>query len=587
MRIPERTLSEIQDRLDAAEVIGEYVPLQKKGGRYWGRCPFHQEKTPSFCVTPDKGMYYCFGCHKGGGLIQFVMEIEKVPFRDAVELLAKKAGVEIEREEGETGGVKRETYLELNRRLVGSFNWLLRESPIAENARAYLSGRGIGREEIEEFKLGYAPGDREWLKKFLKTKSYSDDFLAKTGLFSDSSGGKAALFANRIIFPIANAKGEVVAFGGRALAEGAPKYINSPETPYFKKGENLFGMDKALPAIKEKGTTFLVEGYMDVLAMHRAGMKNCVAPLGTALTEAQARFLKRYADRAVLAFDTDDAGRKATLRSIEILEKLDFDIGVVELASRKDPADVLLMDGKDSLVSAMGSLKPCFPYLMEKASERNSRTTAEGKEGIRDFLFPFIAALGSQVRADDYIRALAEEIGSTEDSVRADFRTWRKGTRQKTDAKSEPSALRVSADLFPFLAVAARQDLFPIVRNSGIAMEDLDDPSARELFIALEETFRSETPSFSGLLERIGNQALRELLIARIASGEFDMNQEKMIGDGVKRIKQRTLTKKRDLLAAEMRRLGKEPADMARLKPLLEEKMHLDDELAKLAAKTS
>jgi DNA primase len=312
MRIPEHTLSEIQNRLDAAEVIGEYVSLQKKGGRYWGRCPFHQEKTPSFCVTPEKGFFYCFGCHKGGGLIQFVMEIEKIPFLDAVEMLAKKAGVEIQREEGEQGGVKRETFLELNKRLAGSFHWLLCESPLAEDARAYLAGRGIGEDEIRSFQLGYAPADREWLKKFLKTKSYSDDFLAKTGLFSDSSGGKAALFANRIIFPIANARGETVAFGGRALSEGVPKYLNSPETQYFKKGENLFGIDKALPEIKKTGASVLVEGYMDVLAMHRAGVSNCVAPLGTALTELQARFMKRYARNAVLVFDGDEAGEKAT-----------------------------------------------------------------------------------------------------------------------------------------------------------------------------------------------------------------------------------------------------------------------------------
>ncbi len=586
MRIPEHTLSEIQNRLDAAEVIGEYVALQKKGGRYWGRCPFHQEKTPSFCVTPEKGFFYCFGCHKGGGLIQFVMEIEKIPFLDAVELLAKKAGVEIQREEGEQGGVKRETFLELNKRLAGSFHWLLSESPLAEGARAYLAGRGIGKDEIRSFQLGYAPADREWLKKFLKTKSYSDDFLAKTGLFSDSSGGKAALFANRIIFPIANARGEIVAFGGRALSEGVPKYLNSPETQYFKKGENLFGMDKALPEIKKTGATFLVEGYMDVLAMHRAGVSNCVAPLGTALTDLQARFLKRYARNAVLVFDGDEAGEKATLRAIELLEKQDFEIRVVPLTARKDPADIVRMDGASALRSAVDASVPSFPYLMGKAFSLHSTATADGKEKIRDFIFPFIAALGSQVRADDYIKALSEEIGSSEDAVRADFQRWRKGPRERTESKPVVGASGVSSDLFLFLAVAARQDLLPIVRNSGVAIEDLEDPAAQELYIALEETFRSEDGSFSALLERVENPSLKDLLISRISSGEFDLNQEKMIGDGVKRIKQRTLGKKRDMLASEMRRIERERTDMARLKGLLEEKMHLDDELAKLAAKT-
>jgi DNA primase len=507
---------------------------------------------------------------------------------DAVELLAKKAGVEIQREDGEQGGVNRETYFELNRRLAGSFHWLLCESPVAEAARAYLTGRSVGKEEIRSFQIGYAPADREWLKKFLKTKSYSDDFLAKTGLFSDSSGGRAALFANRIIFPIANARGEIVAFGGRALVDGVPKYLNSPETQFFRKGENLFGMDKALPAIRDTGTAVFVEGYMDVLAMHRAGVKNCIAPLGTALTDLQVRFLKRYAGRAVLVFDGDEAGRKATLRAVELMEKQDVEIRIVELSSRKDPADIVHMDGSFTMKSVMETAKPCFPYLLEKASTLYPGKTPESKEGIRDFIFPFIAALGSQVRADDYIKALAEEIGSAEDAVKADFHRWRnKGSKKPIGERRPAGAKGVSSDLFVFLAVAARQDLFPIVRNSGIAMEDLEDPTARELFVALEDTFRSEDTSFTALLERIEDPSLKDLLVGKIASGEFDQNQEKMIGDGVKRIKQRTLMKKRDGLATEMRRIESEKTDMARLKELLEEKMHLDDELAKLSGRTS
>jgi DNA primase len=315
-------------------------------------------------------------------------------------------------------------------------------------------------------------------------------------------------------------------------------------------------------------------------------VSNCVAPLGTALTELQARFMKRYARNAVLVFDGDEAGEKATLRAIELLEKQDFEIRVVSLTARKDPADIVRMDGASALASAMDASKPCFPYLMEKAFSLHSRATPDGKEKIRDFIFPFIAALGSQVRADDYIKALSEEIGSSEDAVRADFQRWRKGPRERTEKKPLAEGSGVSSDLFLFLAVAARQDLLPMVRNSGIAIEDIEDPAARELYIALEETFRSEDGSFSALLERVEDPSLKDLLISRISSGEFDLNQEKMIGDGVKRIKQRTLGKKRDVLASEMRRIERERTDIARLQGLLEEKMHLDDELAKLAVKT-
>jgi DNA primase len=588
MRIPESTLSEIQSRLDLAEVIGQYVQLQKKGSRYWGRCPFHQEKTPSFCVTPEKGVFYCFGCHKGGGLYQFVMEVEKVTFLDAVEILAKKAGVEIQHEEEPQGGIKRETFLELNRRLAASFQWLLTESSQAETAREYLAKRGMTGETIKAFQLGYAPADREWLKRFLLQKSYSEDFLARTGLFSGSMGGKSALFANRIVFPIVNPRGEVVAFGGRALIEGAPKYLNSPETSFFKKGENLFGIDKALPMVKETGNVILVEGYMDVLAMHQAGLANTVAPLGTALTESQVRLIKRYVSRVTLVFDADAAGEKATLRAVEMLEKQDVEVHVVELSGSKDPADIVKQDGAVEMKRQVGEAQPCFPYLVGKALRMGDRSASEGKERIRDFLFPFVAALGSQVRADDYIRILAEVIGVEEGAVRSDFAVWKRGPRTSGAARRvEADAGSMTSDLFLMLAVSANRKLFPLVRNSGISVEDIEDPKARELFIALEEAFRADETGFDALLARLEDVSLRETVARTAASGEFDVNQERIVGDGVKRIKERILKRKSVEIAAEMRRVEREPSSASRVRELLEEKMHLDGELAKLAGRAS
>ncbi len=588
MRIPQATLSEIQNRLDLAEVVGEYVALQKRGNRYWGRCPFHEEKTPSFSVTPDKGVFYCFGCHKGGGLYQFVMELEKVSFIDAVEMLAKKAGVEIQREEGEKGGVKRETFLELNRRLAGSFHWLLTESPRGEAARAYLEGRGVPRETIEAFQLGYAPPDREWLERFLTGKNYSEDFLAKTGLFSESARGRTALFANRIIFPIANLRGEIIAFGGRALGEGVPKYLNSPETSFFRKGENLFGIDKALPAIKKGDAAIVVEGYMDVLAMHQAGITNCVAPLGTALTETQVKVLKRAASRCILVFDGDEAGEKATLRAVEMLERQELAAHVVALPDGQDPADIVQREGRRGIERCLEAAQPCFAFLLEKVMGRHDRSTPEGKERIRDFLLPFIAAAGSRVRADDYMRRLAEAITVDEGAVRADFASWKRGLRQGHASKGEGEEGRGSStDLFLMLALAIHQELFPRVRSSGIALSDLEDPRARELFVALEEAFRAEEMSFDALLARVEDETLKETLVRSVSSGEFDVNQEKAVEDGVKRIKQRTLKRKSDELAAQMRRMESEKTDPAQMRQMLAEKMHLDDELAKLRAKSS
>ncbi len=595
MRIPESTLSEIRDRVDIAEVVGEHVALQRKGGRYWGLCPFHQEKSPSFTVTPDKGVFYCFGCHKGGTVFDFVMEVEKIDWRDAVEVLAKKAGIEIPHEEEDQGGVKRDTFFELYRRVAGSFHWLLL-APAGESALRYLRQRGVSAETMESFQLGYAPPDREWLFKFLTSKSYSPEFLARIGLFMDTARGKGSLFADRIMFPISNARGEILAFGGRSLGDAQPKYLNSPETAYFRKGENLFGMDKAAAAIRAAGVAIVVEGYMDVMAMHQAGWANCVAPLGTALTERQVRLLRRYASRVLLLFDGDAAGQKASERAIEMLERQDLFVQVVELPGGQDPADFVQKGEVPQLRAIVEKPHDSFPWLLGKALEGRDRNRAEEREGIRDRLFPFIAAPASQLRKDGYLTQLAESLAADVQVVRDDFAAWQGRGRfgghrpgraeQETEERSiETRRLRqgaMSTDLFLMLAVAANQALFQEVRKGGIGLSDLEDERARTLFVALEEAFRADEQGFEAVCERIEDADLRDLAIRKVSSGEFELNQERMVSDGVKRIRRRTLEKKADLLMAEMRKADREGCDAVRMEELLTEKKYLDGELERL-----
>lgn len=587
MRIPESTLAEIQNRLDIAEVIGEYVSLQRKGGRYWGLCPFHQEKSPSFTVTPEKGVFYCFGCGKGGGLFQFVMEAEKLEWRDAVELLAKKAGVDIPQGDAGEGGARREALLELNKRVAGSFHWLLCEESQAEHARKYLASRAVSKEIIDSFQLGYAPADRDWLHKFLLQKSYSDEFLAQTGLFLQgaSRGGATALFANRLMFPIVNARGETLAFGGRVFGDAQPKYLNSPETAFFRKGENLYAIDKAAKAIRSAEAFVLVEGYMDVLAMHQAGITNCVAPLGTALTEAQIRVLKRHAQKGIVAFDGDEAGQKATMRAVEMLERQDMIVHVVELPPGMDPADFVQKGEVEKLRVLVETPQESFRYLTAKAFAKHGSSTPEAREKTRDFLFPFVAAASSQLRADGYLRQIAESLDAEPEAIRRDFVAWRtreKGRSRDTAVSQAEGSRTISADLFLLLAAAANRGLFPLVRAGGISLSDLDDERARALFVALEESFRAEESSLEALCDRIESPTLKELVIRKAASGEFDLNQEKLVRDGVRRVRQRGLARRIDQLGAEMRKIDREGPDAGRMRELLAEKMHLDDELAKL-----
>lgn len=605
MRIPDGTISEIRDKLDIAEIIGETVTLQRRGGRYWGLCPFHQEKSPSFTVTPDKGVFYCFGCHKGGTIFDFVMEVEKVPWRDAVELLAKRAGIEIPREDEQRDGIGRETFLELYRRVAGSFHWLLMESPQGDAARAYLESRGLTKETMAAFQVGYAPPDREWLFGFLTKKSYSPEFLARTGLFLDNARGRGgSLFASRIMFPIANSRGEILAFGGRAMGDAQPKYLNSPETAFFRKGENLFGLDKASSAIRKEGWFILVEGYMDAIAMHQAGIANCVAPLGTALTEPQVRLLKRFAGKALLLFDSDAAGQKATDRAIELLEGQDLLVEVAVVEGGKDPADLVQKGEVETLRSLIGRPQESFPYLLAKALAANDRTRAEGSEKIGDVLFPFIAAAASPMRKDGYLGLLADSLGVDVGAVRQDFTAWLKrrqpGGGRRSSARpgggqggppggagtgqgaAEPGSAALTPDLFLMLIVAAHRELFPVVRNGGIGLADLDDERAARLFVALEEAFRAEEDGFEALCARLDDAALRDLVIRKVASGEFDMAQERAVSDGIRRIRQRALRRRTELVSAEIRQLEKEKGDPARVRDLLAEKMHLDSELERL-----
>jgi DNA primase len=319
-RISESTIREVNERMDALAIVGDYVRLENRGGRFWGLCPFHQEKTASFTVDPDKKFYHCFGCGEGGSVVNFVMNIDKLSYPEAIELIARKSGVEIvyDAADGESIAEERkhgDALKDLYERVAKSYHYILTTKPLGGTARAYLAGRGVSEAMIERFNLGYAPPDRRWLFDFLTKKGYSEKFLAESGLFGKKNTS-SSFFSNRLMFPIHNREGKTVAFGGRILADEGPKYLNSSESAIFKKRDNLFALDFALPEIRRTKEVFLVEGYMDVIAMHEAGMTNTVAPLGTAFTEDQAKLLHRYADRALLFFDTDDAGQKAIEKGI-------------------------------------------------------------------------------------------------------------------------------------------------------------------------------------------------------------------------------------------------------------------------------
>jgi len=606
MRIPDSVLAQISERLDVAQVVSEYVALQKRGGRYWGLCPFHAEKTPSFSVNPDKAMFYCFGCHKGGSIFTFIMEIEKLSFVEAVQLLAKKVGVEIVLEGEDNRG--RDAAVELYRRVAGTFHYLLLHQPEAEAARRYLAGRSVSAEAVERFQIGYAPADGQWLAKFLQDKSYSADFLRASGLFgaprpAGGAGRLTALFRGRIVFPIHNHRGEVVGFGGRALrTEAGPKYLNSPENDVFRKRENLFGAPEVYQAMRREGRFVLAEGYMDVLALWQAGFQTAVAPLGTSITEEQVRLLKRYASSGLLVFDTDEAGRRATERALLMCEQQDLDVEIVQpgaggaasdaggaasdaggAASAKDPAEILEKLGPEGLQKALEYHITGFQFYLKTARANHDPRTPEGKRGIIRHLSPFLKSVDSQVKRDGYFRLLAEAVGVDFESVRSDFLRGSGGSKATLTTSRLRQAQGSGAELFLMLAVAANRELFAQLRNM-LSVDDLEEGQARALFVALEECYRNGEGSPEALLQRIGDEALRRLVIEKTASGEFAVNAEQMIRDGLRAVRRRGLEKRRRAVSSAVARSA--GLDPARLKELLAEKMYLDEELERLKVST-
>jgi DNA primase len=576
MRIPDHILAQITDRLDTQAVVSEYVHLEKKGGRLWGLCPFHTEKTPSFTVTPDKSVFYCFGCHKGGSLFTFIMEVEKLSFVEAVRLLAEKAGVEIQPEEGDSK--LKDAYLELYRRVAGTFHHLLLNHPEGSRARSYLKGRAVAEDTWKTFQLGYAPANRLWLYKFLVEKKFSKEFLVSSGLFSGQE--PVALFRGRIVFPILNHRNEISAFGARSLsADVQPKYLNSPETQVFRKRQTLYGNSGVFQKIRREDSFVLVEGYMDVLALWQAGVENCVAPLGTAVTAEQVRLLKRYASQGVLLFDTDEAGIQAAERTIVLCEQQDLTTEVVRLERGNDPAEILEKEGPEALKQKLKSTINSFQFYLSTAHSKFDSRTPDGKRAVIRHLSPYLTSLDSQVKRDGYFRLVAEDLGVDFESVRNDLLRGAERSITRNNSHRAAEAQGISADLFFLLAVAVNREFFPEVRNN-VTVDDLEDLRARKYFVALEECYRLGETTEEALLRRLEDEELRDLLLGKMASGEFTINPERLIRDSLREIRRRSLEKRRRSLVSALTR--SKDQDPGKLKELLAEKMFLDEELQNL-----
>jgi DNA primase len=462
----------VKQQADIVRVIGEYVRLKKTGANFTGLCPFHQEKTPSFAVHPVKQMYYCFGCHEGGDVFKFVMSIDRCEFPEAVRTVAEKCGIPIPQPRERSPEERRENQqrtalVDLHREAAAFFARNLHESPEGKVALAYLEDRGLDRDALVRFGLGFAPSGGDALLRRLKSKS-AEKLLEASGLFlRDQSGRLYDRFRRRIMFPISNESGKVIAFGGRAMGDDMPKYLNSPETPIYSKSNVLYHLDRAKESLRQSDFAILVEGYMDAIAVARAGFVNVVASCGTSLAEPQVKLLARFTRRVVVNYDPDTAGQTATERSIGLLLEKEFDVRVLRLPGGADPDQFLREQGADAYRKLLAQAPPYLDYLIERARQMD-RSTAEGKLAALNFLMPYVQKIPNRLVRSEWATRIASELKVDEPVLREALR------RAAADRRS---TVKPKAELLPPVVKPAERQLIRMLAEANGFREAL----AREL----------------------------------------------------------------------------------------------------------
>jgi DNA primase len=442
----------VKQQADIVRVVGEYVRLKKTGKDFSGLCPFHQEKTPSFTVSPLKQIFYCFGCGKGGDVFNFVMEIDKSPFPEAVRTVAEKCGIAIPRPKERSPEERKENQqrgalVEMHREAQTFFTKQISGTLEGKAARAYLDDRGLDNKAIDRFGIGYAPSDGDALLRFLKQK-YPEKLLVESGLISRGEQGGRLFdrFRRRITFPIANDSGKIVAFGARALGDDQPKYLNSPETPIYSKSNVLYHLDRAKEALRRSDFAVLVEGYMDAIAVARAGISNVVASCGTSLAEPQIKLLSRFTKRVIVNYDPDNAGQAATERSVSLLLEHDFEVRVLALPpvgdKKADPDLFIREKGVEEYTKLLKESPPYVDYLIARARKMDL-TTGEGKRRAVNFLLPYVQKIPNTILRSEWATRIAQQLHLDEPVLRAALS--KAATQRHSELKIQPELVGRSA----------------------------------------------------------------------------------------------------------------------------------------------
>ena len=526
MAIPDRFLDELIARIDIVDLVSESVRLTKKGRNYWGLCPFHSEKTPSFSVSADKQIYKCFGCGKGGGAINFVMELDNLPFRDAVALLAKRAGLEVP-DSGSSAGAKerREKLLTINKQAARTFHrWLY--APEGADGLAYLQRRGLSRRTLTSFGLGFAPNRWDALIQELGQQGYDKRDLLDAGLAVSNQDGRIYdRFRNRVMFPIIDIRGEVIGFGGRVMDDSTPKYLNSPDTPVYNKSRNVFALNIAKKS--RAGRVILTEGYMDTISLHQAGFDSAVASLGTALTPEHAQLLSRYFPEAIIAYDGDGAGVSATQRAIPLLERAGMKVRVLRVTGAKDPDEFIKQFGRDAFLRLLDQSENQVDYRLEQIRKKYDLSDDSQKVGFLQEAAQLLSSLPSAVEREIYGRHAAETAGVSPEAVAQEVKKAFQRRLRKEQKQQERRDLTPAIQLQPKSRGLRYENIRSARAEEGVLRLLLLDPSLhRELTQLRPEEFSSPLlgKAYALLLRRAedGLSTQLSLLAGELTGEEMD-----------------------------------------------------------------
>ena len=528
MALPDSFMDDLVSRTDIMELVSGYVRLTKRSGaNMFGLCPFHSEKTPSFSVSSEKQMYYCFGCGKGGGAVNFVMEIENVPFRDAVEILARRAGLTVP-EDGAPDEIagKRKRMLELNREAARHFYEMLM-SPAGETARDYLVKRGIPKATATRFGIGAAPDAWGLLLEAMGKKGFSRQELIEAGLARSSKkeGGAYDVFRNRLMFPVIDVRGNVIGFSGRILGDGEPKYLNSPDTLVFSKSRNLFALNFAKK--NKSGMLILVEGNIDVVALHQRGFDCAVASLGTALTAEQSRLMSRFTEKAVIAYDSDEAGRKAALRAIPLLEKTGMSVKVMDMGDSKDPDEYLQKHGANSFRLLLERSENHIEYRLITIRNKYDLTIDDGRLAYLADATELLSTLDSKPEREIYGAQVARAADVSAEAVQSEVIKKFKIRKAKQKKDFERQAARPAAAAQPEDRELRYDNEFSAMAEEGVVRCIARDSALMKTVAEMEfskEEFTSPflAKVFEAMTKRIAdNRDTREtLILSELASNE-------------------------------------------------------------------